>query len=316
MDKTHSGHPFTEQIELNDAAHLFLDQYKTSTRKAYASCLNPLIERIGARMPVDEINHIDMLRYTNAIRQSPHYSPATVRKHLKSLKTFFYWMVRMGMTPASPLQEIKGVSINNYKGMNKAMSDEQLDQLLAFMDKNQIRYTRHRALVLTLADSGCRIGELAALRWPDVDYKAGTIHIKGKGDKHRPAFFYAVTAFALRDWYASQKRTDGDFVFSHTGAPIASASLQGMFRKVCISAGIGSHGPHKLRHRKAHQLIKAGVNTVTAATFIGDSVAVFEEHYAPKDYASAREAGKLVAHRPHADDKVIETARFTQGKSG
>jgi site-specific recombinase XerD len=303
-------------MQLKEAVPLFLDQYKASTRKSYASVLKPLMQRCGEALPVAEINRLDMIRYTNHIRQESGYSPATIRKHIKSLKTFFYWCVRLELIPKTPMQEIKSVAVDTYIGVNKAMTDDQLSRLYTYMDKNQIRYTRHRALVATLDDSGARIGEMAALRWPDVDLKSGTLYIVGKGDKRRPAFFFEVAAFALRDWYNAQQRIDGDHVFSHRGGPITSDTLQLLFRKLCIAAGIGSHGPHKLRHRKAHQLVHKGISPSVAATVIGDSVEVFMEHYAPRDYDSARAAARQVAQRPAAEQKIITATTHKSKSSG
>lgn len=300
-------------MNLQEATELFLNQYKKSTRKAYAAVLLPFLQWIGPARAVAEVTEIDMLRYTNRTRQAD-YAAATVRKHIKSLKTFFNWCIDLGLIkPPSPMQKIKNVIVDSYIGRGKALADNDLEKLIAFMDRNERAYVRHRALVLFLADTGCRAGGAATLKWVDVDLKTGTAIITEKGDRTRPAFFFESTTFALLDWQKEQERLQGDYVFGYRGNKITSSSLQQTFRRLCIDAGIGSHGPHKLRHRKAHQLVDAGIAPSTAATVIGDTPEVFIQHYAPRDFDSAREAARQVATRPKTSTKIIQTTRRKSG---
>ena len=291
-------------MNLSEAIELFLDQYKKTTRKAYASALIPMREWVGPARPVDSISDLDMLRYTNQIRQAG-YAPATVRKHLKSLKTFFNWLVRRGWLPSSPVADVRNITVDEYIGRDKAMSDQQFDQLIRFMERNQRRYVRQLALIRFLGDTGCRAAGAAGLRWADVDFATGTAYVTEKGDRTRPAFFFELASFALRDWQDHQQPVRGDHVFGYRGDRITSASLQQLFRRTCQDAGVGSLGPHTLRHRKAHQLVDAGVGASIAATVIGDTAETFIRHYAPRDFASAKEAARQVSQRPTADGKII-----------
>lgn len=295
-------------MELKEATNLFLDQYKKSTRKAFASGINKLLEYVGSKIPVDQITDLDMIRVTNGIKQGG-YAPATIRKHIKTLKTFFNWLIRRRLISQSPMDDVKNITIDPYIGRNKALSEKQLKRLLDYIDRNQQRYIRQRALVLFLADTGCRIGGAANLKWSDIDLPHQTAILTEKGDRTRPAFFFELCNFALNDWKIAQERTHGDYVFSYRGGAISSSSLQSLFRRVCIASGIGSHGPHKLRHRKAHQLVDAGIAPSTAATVIGDTPEVFIAHYAPRDFESAKEAARLVATRPKNPKVITATTK-------
>ena len=291
-------------MNLSDAKQLFLDQYPTSTKKAYAGALNPLAAWIGPDRPLDAITDLDMLRYTNHIRQSD-YAQATIRKHIKTLKTFFNWLVARKLIAESPVASVKNVTVDEYIGLSKAMTDKQLEKLLKFCDRNRKAYRRQKSLILFLADTGCRAGGAAGLRWQDIDMKTCEVQITEKGRKTRPAWFGNQCLLALVSWQRNQNRTQGEYVFGFRGNKLTSDSLQQLFRRVCIEAGIGSHGPHKLRHRKAHQLVKAGVAITTASTVIGDSPEVFIKHYAPRDFESAKEAARLVAQRPPESPRIV-----------
>lgn len=291
-------------MKLQDAINIFTDQYKPSTRRTYVHVLGRFADWIGTSRPIADINNMDMLRYTNTIRNSD-YARATQWKHIKSLKTFFNWLVKNRVITESPLKTVQNLKLEQYIGREKALSEEQYNHLIAHLDRNQQRYIRHRALILFLADTGCRAGGAAGLCWSDVDLESMTAKVTEKGDKSRPVFFFEFATAAIRKWQGHQQREKGDHVFSQDGGKITSSSISQLFRRTCISAGIGSHGTHKLRHRKAHQLVDAGVNPSIASTVIGDTTEMFIKHYAPKDFESARAAARTVAHRPSQVDENI-----------
>lgn len=302
-------------MQLKEAIELFLGQYKKITRRTYYYSLNPMAQEIGPARLVTEITELDLIRYTNKLKGNEDLSPATVRKHIKSIKTFFNWLIARELVEKSVAAGVKNVTYDPYISRDKAMAEDDLQKLLTYMDRNQQLHIRHRALVLFLADTGCRAGGAAGLRWADIDLTTGTAIVTEKGDKTRPAWFFELTTFALMDWRDSQERTQGEYVFSHRGGRITSASLQQLFRRLCQRAGIGSHGPHKMRHRKAHQMIDAGESVTDSAIAIGDEPETFMRHYAPRDFESARAAARRAALRTQKDKKIVQIRR-SQDKHG
>lgn len=299
-------------MKLHTAIDLFLGQYQPLTRRTYYYCLNPMMDDIGPNRLITEVNHIDLIRYTNQVKNNGDYTDRTKRKHIGAIKTFFNWLVSMEIIPTAPSSKIKNVTCDEYIGRDKAMPEDDLKKLLKFLDRNPDYHIRHKALVLFLSDTGCRAGGAAGLQWSNVDFTTGTAIVTEKGNRTRPAWFFGLTTLALKDWREAQDRTQGDYVFSHRGGPIASPSLSQVFRRVCIKAGITSHGTHKMRHRKAHQMIDNGESTTDAAIAIGDTVETFIRHYAPKDFASAKEAAKRAATRA-AQSKIVQIKRENTG---
>jgi integrase len=79
---------------------------------------------------------------------------------------------------------------------------------------------RDRALLLFLADTGCRVGGLVGLTLSDLKVRRRWALVTEKFDKSRLVFFPEVTAEALRDWLRVRLEWDigGDWVFlSHHG---------------------------------------------------------------------------------------------------
>ena len=78
---------------------------------------------------------------------------------------------------------------------------------------------RDYALLLVLADTGCRVGELVGMTVADVDFDAGTIEVIGKGRRRRRVVFGARTGKAvlayLRASTAPTRGTDRPAVARH-----------------------------------------------------------------------------------------------------
>jgi integrase len=109
------------------------------------------------------------------------------------------------------------------------------------------RFDRDKALILTLIDSTCRIGELAGLKGRNVGN--GWIDVKGKTGERR----YRLDP-VICDMLKDMAGSDDNPVFKGVSGEAATVdSLQHYVRRVVKEAGItGSKlGPHTLRHSGA-----------------------------------------------------------------
>lgn len=287
-------------MHLDRAIHLFLGEYIASTRRAYGYTLNEMLAYIGPARPLTDIRPDHLIEYVQHLRKRPSLkSPASVNKHIKTIKTFFNWCVKTGFLEVSPARGLKRVRQASSVDRVKAMPDHVYEELLAYT-----RYhPRHHALVLFLGDTGCRIGGAAGLRWRDIDLKHRRAVVTEKGKPPRPVFFGDVCAQALASWRMRHPMR-GDYVFSDDGRRIHNDNLGQMFRRACIRAGIGSWGPHSLRHRKGHQLADASVAPSLAAKALGhESIMTTLDYYYPDDWESVQQAisdlAKTTTHEPN-----------------
>ncbi len=123
-------------------------------------------------------------------------SPYTVRQYVKCARRFFKWLeedkkiekspaLRLEMPPKPDLPR-KGISKTNLKKIFIAAEQSGIRDL---------------AIVLFLADTGCRVGGLANLKLENVDLNnnRATVYEKGKGGnaKKRIVFYGDRTSYAL-----------------------------------------------------------------------------------------------------------------------
>ncbi|HEY9316118.1 tyrosine-type recombinase/integrase [Williamsia sp.] len=146
---------------------------------------------------------------------------------------------------------------------------------------------QHRALVLTLAYTGLRWGELIALRVRDVEFlrrrltvhdnavQLGVEHAEGL-TKSRTTRSVPVPQFILEE--LSQQcagKGPGDLVFpGESGKYLPRPkSTRGWFAGAVKRAGVQSVTPHDLRHTTASLSISAGINVLVLARMLGHTSA-------------------------------------------
>jgi len=138
---------------------------------------------------------------------------------------------------------------------------------------------------------GCRVSELAQLRWCDVEAidDGGQVHLLGKGAKARTVRISTAT-LAL---FESLGRGDAEtwlFPSSRTGGHITRQAIADRMKRWGAQAGVHLH-PHKLRHTHATQAIRRGADVFTLQSTLGHSSTATTSAYVaanPADSSSLR----------------------------
>jgi integrase len=133
-----------------------------------------------------------------------------------------------------------------------------------------------RALIIFAAYSGMRPGELFALEWGDVDFKANRIDVqrrlyKGKLDipKSNKARRIALTPPA-RDALLRQPTRTGELVFlSKGGRRLSAPTLSGYWAQVKAAARLDFDFYVATKHYGVHLLYKLGLSTRAIAAQMG-----------------------------------------------
>jgi integrase/recombinase XerD len=123
---------------------------------------------------------------------------------------------------------------------------------------------RDRAVLLLLATTGIRNGELRALRLRDIDWRTGEIFVRRtKGKRDRVAPLLDETGAALADYILrARPKADSPYVFLSFTPPVGpfkfAASISRIVRRRLQRGGIELGrvaGAHLLRHSLATQLV-------------------------------------------------------------
>jgi len=109
-------------------------------------------------------------------------------------------------------------------------------------------------MVRFLAESGCRVGGLAGLRWEDLDLGAKEGTVCEKGNVSRMVPYGQETVAALEAWRSVQSRYSRhvDFVFTGQRGALSTNGLYRILQRLAVRAGVGGrHNPHSFRHALA-----------------------------------------------------------------
>lgn len=279
--------PLETAPTLQTVLNIFLDRYENAdSRRSYYDCLKPLLDFLGAARPVTLVMPVELTNYMSVL-QNKNYRPATVNKHVRAFKAFFNWMVNIELLHKSPARAIKRKRPSSYVSRSKAMTDEELQKIL-----NYSRYfpLKH-ALILFLADTGCRACGAAGLTIDKLDLDNRLATVTEKGNKTRQVAYGEECEKALRHWLSKRTKKPGTHVFSSTEKPQTADTISQHVRRMCLMVGARSLGSHSLRHRKAHQLADAKVAPSIAAAALGHSDPVITlHHYYPADWKSAEDS--------------------------
>lgn len=273
-------------MELRKAVELFLNEQKATTRQSYLYVLRAMQDWLGPAREVSDLKPDQLLEYSHHLK-SKNYAPASYRKHIKTMKTLFNWLVKVEILTASPARVLKVPKLGMYVSRDKAMTDDEYAALLDYFKWKPRDY----ALFIFLGDTGCRIGGAAGLKVDDLDINNRRAKVTEKGDKTRPVFFGDECARALARWLLARPKKAGVYVFSRTKNAIKPNNISLMIRRACKQVGIRTLSGHSLRHRKGHQFADKRIAVTVAATALGHSDPLITlQHYYPADYFSAEQA--------------------------
>lgn len=299
-------------MELEKTIELFLGEFIPTTRTSYTYPLRQMCGWIGASKDLAAVKPEMLIEYFQAVIKPRNYAPATHHKHVKTIKTFFNWCVKVGLLDKSPAAVIKNKRLHTAIGRDKAMTDDELLKLLEVVKHKPRDY----ALIMFLADTGCRRGGVVGLRLEDIDWGGMTAKVTEKGNKERKVAFGDACAKAIRSWlgFRSQRyKITGVYIFTRNGEKMHANNVSLMIRRSCKLAGVRVRSAHSLRHRKGHQLSDAGISPSVGAIVLGhEDPKITLEHYYRKDWDSAERAFRQLTTDPDAPvEKSKKIIRFS-----
>lgn len=329
---------------LSQVIEMWLNVQIKTTRQSYKGVMADLLSFLEMDMPLTDVEPDILVNYINAVENRKAVkSLATVNKHIKTVKTFFNWAERMQFIYGNPSRILKRRSTPDYVRRDKAMSDVELNIVVAHArERIQIGTTdtqgkiinvdryRDLALVLFLADTGARRRGAVGLKMTDLDMNNQSAIVTEKGNKEREVWFGDECAQALGEWFDMRSKwlSQNDsglkdiYVFSRYGDKMTSYSLGQALRRLCIHAGIRSLGPHSLRHKKGHTLQKE-TDIVTASIVLGHSdSSITAKYYFKRDTDQAEAVVRKLAFKsnpqksfstPDMDSKIIRFPKVSNG---
>ncbi len=276
---------------------------KESTANEYARIWEKyVIPALGSR-PVAEVTTIELRR----LHRSLSATPFMANRVIAVLGAFFTFAMREGVRPEG-LNPTRGVETFPEQSREMFLTPEQFRVLGAALDRAErigllpppekrrkpksATTAKHRpknadvprvanpaavAAIRLLALTGCRVGEILALRWDEVDFEHGELRLGDTktGRSVRP--LGDVAAELLR---TLPTRPESPYVLPGAieGQPLTE--IKRVWHAVRYAAGLPALRLHDLRHSFASVPADGGVSLLVIRSMLGHSRVATTERYA------------------------------------
>jgi integrase len=263
------------------------DPWKESTLESYRANLEKHIYPVIGAQPIDQIRRKHLKALFDKL-SADGFARSTLSLIKAPVSGVFKYAVDSEIIESNP---IKDLSISTRKSgleiepLTEDEADKLLDQSRRFLNGY---YYPH---FLFLLRTGCRLGELKALQWQDIDFEKRQIEIKRscrrgrvtdtKTRKRRRVDVTPQLVEALRAWEIEQKKQalklgvaflNDAFVFANRrGEIMLRIALENALKRCLSAAKLRQIRIHDLRHTYATTRLLRGHNIGDVSYQLGHS---------------------------------------------
>jgi len=258
------GETYLEHVE-------FVLERKQTTLGDYRSIVRKHLKSYFAEWPIERIDPDWISRYI-ATKKREGLATKTITNHLAFMHGLFAFALKRAWIVANPVASVDRPRAPGGDPDIRFLDLKELEALLKAVPDDYLGPTE-RGLYLVAAMTGLRQGELIALRWVDVDWKAARIRVRrnytrqefGTPKSKRSSRSVPMTKRVVAELKAHFERTeysgDDDLVFCHpeTGHPLDASKMRKRYKEALKKAGVRAVRFHDLRHTFGTRCAAEGV---------------------------------------------------------
>jgi integrase/recombinase XerD len=261
-----------------------------NTVQAYERDLERFIGWLGGRR-IEGLAISDLAGYP-AWLTDQGLAPASVSRHIVSLKVFFKYLQLEGVLNENQAELLGTQKL--WQRVPVVLNVAEIDALLAAPRPPQPWWRRDRALLEMLYATGCRVSELSLMRPRDVQLAERHCLCHGKGDKQRvvPLGGRAVAAVEVylqheRPTLAERQEPQSAFLLlSSRGGRLRRERIWELIKRYAKQIGCAPElSPHSLRHSFATHLLAGGADLRQVQEMLGHASIATTQIYTHVDHS-------------------------------
>lgn len=217
-------------------------------------------------------------------------SPASIARHLATLRGFFRFLVQERVIAENPILLIE--SPRQWMRLPKTLTQDEVTALLEHRNATKPEDIRDTAMLELLYATGLRVSELVTLELSNVNLAVGYVLATGKGAKQRvvpigDAARRAIDVYLEQARHALIKRRESTYLFvTRRGTNMTRQAFWNVLRSRARQAGIIKPiSPHMLRHSFATHLLDHGADLRSVQAMLGHSKISTTQIYTHVEYA-------------------------------
>jgi len=216
---------------------------------------------VGDRLDLDGLTAAEVTAFVLA--QARLRSVGSMKALLSPLRSLLRFLFVAGMTPRDLTAAVPGIANPRLGALPKALDAATVAALLVGCDRSTAVGRRDFAILTVLARLGLRAGEVAALRLDDIDWRAGELLVRGKGNRLDRLPLPADVGAAVVDYLRHGRPPSScRAVFLRAVGPDAAMTGHSVVmvpRSASRRAGLPVIvGAHRLRHTAASDMLRRG----------------------------------------------------------
>jgi len=184
------------------------------------------------------------------------------------LRNFFRFLFRSGKTNVNLAPSVLSIAQKNASTLPRYLTPEQVETLIAAVKADTATGRRNYAMVLLLARLGLRAAEVIAIQIDDIDWRAGELLVRGKGQRHDRLPLPKDVGEALANYIRQDRATTSRVLFVTQRAPrepfvdaqVINTVLKAAFEKTTLKSPTKYVGSHILRHSLATNMVRQGAS--------------------------------------------------------
>ena len=233
--------------------------------------------------PAQALQATSLARWRTHLAQHTRLSPHTINRLLASVKRLVKEAAAQGyvdVVTAAAFASVAGVKPQALKDRLKTttrtrITPGQMRLLCEAPDPQTLRGRRDRALLATLASSGCRVSEVVTLRTEQISARAGrfVLQVLGKNQTApREAPLSQEASMLIEAWLA-RRPVDSAAIFTSfagrgpraTAKPMSTAAVWQAVQHYAAAVGVRHVKPHDFRRFVGTELAKRDIRQAQKA---------------------------------------------------
>jgi integrase len=277
--------------------HRYMQDYAEGRKKA-SSLRNDdqmivrfILPAIGARKATS-ITTDDITRLHNSLRSTPYQANRLLALLSKMFSLAEAWGVRpQGTNPTQYVEKFPEEKRQRY------LSDDELERLGAVLtaaESDGSELPQVIAAIRLLLLTGCRLNEILTLKWSDIDWDRGLLHLEDtkSGYQVRPVGSAALTYLESLPW-----KNGLEHVIPGRDESKPLVNLGKPWRRIRDNAELSDVRIHDLRHTHASAAAGLGNSLPIIGRLLGHTQAATTQRYAHLADDPARFAADQVAEQ-------------------
>ena len=228
------------------------------------------------------------------------YSRVTIHDYAQRLRTFFRFAARQGWCAPGLAEGIMPSRFYPGETIPKGLNRDEVVRLLATTEGDRPGDLRDRAILMLLITYGIRAGEVAGLRFDDLDWEAETLRVRcpKPGRTHLYPLSRGGAQAIVRYLREVRPPRPERTLFLTLNAPIRALSpvaISHLVTRRLDRLGITGkrRGPHALRHAAAQHLLDQGLSMKEVGDYLGHRSVCATSVYAKVQLDALREVADI-----------------------